>query len=81
MQKITDTLKAYQSSFREKYAIFLNGKIVLLGNVNVFKTEGIAKRAILNATFGKNTKESSLQKNRDELDKLISDGIISITKL
>lgn len=76
MTKILDTLKAYQGSyFGDKHVIKFNGEVVFFGGVNVFKTVGIAKRAILNHTFGKNSDASKDPKNIADLDNLIADGI------
>lgn len=82
MNKITETLKAYQNSYYgDKYVIKYNDEVVFFGGVNVFKTIGIAKRAILNHTFGKNSSTSKSKNNIKELEKLIEDNVIQIVKL
>jgi hypothetical protein len=82
MKKILETLKAYQGSYYgDKHVIKLNGEVVFFGGVNVFKTVGIAKRAILNHTFGKNTDASKDPVNIKDLEMLIDEKVIEIVKL
>jgi hypothetical protein len=59
----------------------MNDKVVFIGDVNVFHSEGIAKRAILHRVFGNRIPKHQYEKNKADLESLISEGIISIEKV
>ena len=81
--QIAKVLKECQGSYyhSNKYIIKYNDGVIFFGGVNVFKSVGIAKRAILNHSFGKNTKASKDPDNIKLLDDMIANDIIKIEKL
>lgn len=81
-QKIIGTLTAYsRTNNNEQYVVYMYDNPIVFYGVKAFKTRGIAKRAILNRVYGKNTKESSSLIHVVHLDDLIKEGIIEIRKL
>ena len=82
LNKIESVLTAYQkSSWSDKYVIKYKKEVVFFGGVNIFKTQGMAKRAILNHAYGKNTVISKSPSSIKLLEDLIENGTIEIMKL
>jgi hypothetical protein len=80
-QKITELLKGMTTYPRNEYMVYFEGKPVFFRGVKAFSGEGIAKRAILNKAFGKNTPDSNDPNNKLAIEELIQAGVIEIRKL
>lgn len=68
---VLNILEHYRQHYSNKYGIYMNGKLVLLGNSNVYKTPGIAIRRLCEETGA----------TKEDINQLVSMGILEFKKI
>lgn len=81
-QEIIDVLTNYgRYKGNVRYGIFMDGKQLFMSASNVYMSEGIAKKKMVDQLVGQRNTKAVKEQIKEQIEQLIKEGIIEIKQI